>query len=209
MNNNVLEQVSNFPYLGLILDPELKFVEHRKATVNNVRSRLHQHIRVRGYVEDVVALDVYKTMVLPTLDYVDYIWDRDNLGENRELQLIQNKALRVIYNVKLGKNPEFNTVQLHKKGNCQELNTRRDMHLLFYAFSLAKNPNNVDNRNIPTRRHMGKRLVVPRSLKPIVLRSAFYRAVTRWNQLKALYTNIEDLSAFKISIKNNYDTCFM
>ena len=42
-------------------------------------------------------------MVLPTLDYVDYIWDRDNLGENRELQLIQNKALHVVFHVKLGK----------------------------------------------------------------------------------------------------------
>ena len=190
----------------MTLDPELKFIEHRKNTVSSIRTRLFQHIRVRDYVDEATALDVYKTMVLPTFDYVDYIWDRDNLGENRELQLIQNKALRVVFNVKLGKNPEFNTQQLHEKGKCQDLNVRRDMHLLFYAFTLAQADSNLDKRNIPTRRNLGKRLLVPRSLKPIVIRSAFYRAVMRWNQLKAEYTEIEDLCSFKISIKKNYDT---
>ena len=38
LNNNILEQVSSFPYLGLILDPELKFIEHRKSTVSNIRT---------------------------------------------------------------------------------------------------------------------------------------------------------------------------
>ena len=143
------------------------------------------------------------------MDYVDYIWDRDNLGENRELQLIQNKALWGVYKIKLGKNPEFNTQQLHEKAKCQDLDNRRDMHLLFYAFTLAQVNSNLDKRNIPTRRNMGRRLLVPRSLKPIVLRSAYYRAVIRWNQLKAEYTEIEDLNGFKISIKKNYKTCFM
>ena len=33
-------------------------------------------------------------MVLPSFDYVDFVWDRDNVGENKEL-LILNKALKV------------------------------------------------------------------------------------------------------------------
>ena len=60
----------------------------------------------------------------------------------------------------------------------------------------------------PTRRNVGKRLIVPRSFKPIV-RSSFYRAIQRWNMLKAEYTLIDNLNSFKIAIKNNYDTCFM
>ena len=70
--------------------------------------------------------------------HVDYVWDRDNCGENRELQLIQNKALGVVYNVKLGKNPHFNTELLHEESNYLKLDVRRDMHLLFYAFSLPR-----------------------------------------------------------------------
>ena len=61
-------------------------MSHRKNTVNNVRHKIVQLGRVRNYVEEDTALEVYKSMVLPSLDYVDYVWDRDNKGENQELQ---------------------------------------------------------------------------------------------------------------------------
>ena len=64
------------------------------------------------------ALCMYKTMVLPALDYVDYIWDCDNKGESQELQYIQNKYLRVAYKVKLGKNPLYTTNAMHEMSKC-------------------------------------------------------------------------------------------
>ena len=106
-------------------------------------------------------------MVLPAFDYVDYVWDRGNKGENWELQLIQNKALRIIYKVKLEANPLYNTDQLHAKSKCFYLNVRRDIHLLSYAYILAQSPDKFDQRNIPTRRNVGKRLIPLRSFKPI------------------------------------------
>ena len=51
-------------------------------------------------------------------------------GENYELQLIQNKALRSVYKVRLEKNPKFTTDQLHEKSRCQKLCDRRDLHLV-------------------------------------------------------------------------------
>ena len=107
LNNVILEQVDVFPYLGLSLDPQLKFITHRKNTVNNIRHEIVQLGRVRNYVEEDTALDVYKTMVLPTLDYADYVWDRDNKGENQDLQFLQNIALRIVYKVKLEKKPRL------------------------------------------------------------------------------------------------------
>ena len=71
---------------------------------NHTRHRVYQLARVRNYGSEEATLDVFHSMVLPAFDYVDYVWDRDNLGENRELQLIQNKALCVVYKVKLEAN---------------------------------------------------------------------------------------------------------
>ena len=122
---------------------------------------------------------------------------------------MQNKCLRLIYKVKLEAHPTFNTDQLHVKGCCKPLDIRRDMHLLSYAFSLKNNLLYIDDRNLPTRQNLGVRLKIPRTLKPLVLRSSHYRAIMRWNELLPLYTNIEDLDTFKISIKNNYNNCFM
>ena len=103
----------------------------------------------------------------------------------------------------------MNTQQLHAESQCLMLNDRRDMHLLFYAFTLAQIDKHIDKRAIPTRMHVGKRLIIPRSLKPIVIRSALYRGISRWNLLKAPYTNIETLWEFKKAIKRDYPRCFM
>ena len=89
------------------------------------------------------------------------------------------------------------------------LHVRRDIHLLYYAFTLKGQPKLIDNRNLPTRFYQGIRFIVPRSQKPIVLRSCFYRAIQRWNSLKPLYTLIDSLADFKIAIKKDYTHCFM
>ena len=98
---------------------------------------------------------------------------------------------------------------MHVKSKCKPLLDRRATHLLFYAFRLAKNDCHIDHRNLPTRQNVGLRLKVPRSLKPIVLRSALYRAISLWNKLKPQYTLIDDLNSFKIAIKKDFTTCFM
>ena len=109
----------------------------------------------------------------------------------------------MVYGVKLEAHPKYNTARLHVLGECKELVKRRDLHLLFYAFTLKSLDKLIDKRGLPTRRNQGIRFLVPRSLEPIVLRSAFYRAITRWNMLKAAYTLIDDIKSFKIQVKTN------
>ena len=209
MNGTILERVYNFTYLGLTLDPELKFIEHRKSTVRNIRNKVIQASRARIFIDIPAALTMYKTMILPSFDYVDYVWDRCNIGESNELQYLQNKGLRSVYKVKLEAHPLYNTVQMHVKSECMYLKDRRDIHLIFYAFTLKSQPRLIDSRFLPTRNNQGIRLKVPRSFKPIVLRSCLYRAIIRWNMLKPYYTLIDSLSDFKIAIKTDYNHCFM
>ena len=209
LNGAILEKVDSFTYLGLTLDPELKFIQHRVNTVRNIRNKIVQSARARVFINIPTSLTIYKTMTLPSFDYVDYVWDRGNIGESTELQSLQNKALRMVYKVKLEAHPLYNTVQLHEKSECLFLHVRRDIHLLFYAFTLKSQPRLIDNRNLPTRNNQGIRLKVPRSFKPIVLRSCFYRAIIKWNSLKPLYTLIESLPDFKVAIKRDYNDCFI
>ena len=209
MNNVILERVYEFKYLGLLLEPSLTFVNHRKNVYNNIKYKLHQLAKVRDHIDTDTALTIYKSMVLPTFDYVDYIWDRDNKGENTELQLLQNKGLRTVYKVRLEQHPAKTTEQMHREGNIMLLEKRRDIHLLFYAFALSRMPTYIDDRDINTRIHIGKRLIMPRSQKPMVFHSALYRAIERWNCLRPAFTLIEDLDEFKVIIKKDYPTCFV
>ena len=59
-NNIEIERVQSFPYLGLTLDPEMKFIEHRKNVVTTLRHKTHQLAKIRHYVEEDTALVIYK-----------------------------------------------------------------------------------------------------------------------------------------------------
>ena len=85
LNNVVLECVNTFPYLGLTPDPELKFIDHRKSVVTNIRHKVYQLGCIRNYVDEIVTLEVFRSMVISAFDCVDYVWDRGNIGENWEL----------------------------------------------------------------------------------------------------------------------------
>ena len=92
---------------------------------------------------------------------------------------------------------------------CQNAHGQESNSPAFYAFRLAQMECHIDNRNLPKRQNPGIRLKVPRSMKPIVLRSALYRAITLCNTLKPQYTLFDDMNSFKIAIKRDFTTCFM
>ena len=91
--------------------------------------------------------------------------------------MIQNRALRIAFLVKLEENSLMTTIQIQAESKCTDLDIRRDLHLLSYAYLLSKCENLVGNRNIPTRFHRGIRLLTPNSQKPIVIKSAFYQCL--------------------------------
>ena len=82
------------------------------------------------------SVAIYKSTILPHMDYADVLYDENSKESLKQLQLVQNKALRLAYNVRLGPNPKFNTTQLHTKAKLKPLKERRIIHLLQYAFHL-------------------------------------------------------------------------
>ena len=153
------------------------------------------------------TLTVYKTMI-PHFDYGDYIWFDSTVENMNQFQLLQNKALRTVYKIKLGPNPALNTDQLHTKAKCHKLRKRCDMHTLFFAFTLKANPNLVDRRNIPTRHQLGSRLIF-QPVKNLVYSNGYiHRAILYWNHLRINYVNIDDIETFKCIIKQDFPNCF-
>ena len=56
LNGVVIERVKEFKYLGLTIDPDMKFVSHRKNVSNNLRNKIHQLTKIRSFVEKDIAL---------------------------------------------------------------------------------------------------------------------------------------------------------
>ena len=161
IQKETVEIVPKFKYLGLILDSKLSFQPHRADLIRRVQHKLYFLAKIRCYLTTYAALLIYKTTILPLLEYADYIYNPETKYEENKLQLLQNKALRIVYKVQLGRDRTTRSNELHSRANIIHLKDSRKQHLLHYAFDLSQNPGNRDMRPIRTRLHDGIRLLIP------------------------------------------------
>ena len=70
---NILKQVKNFNYLGIIIDHDLSFKAHCSKVRSMAYSRFYQLCNIKINIDELLSLRVYKTMILPVFDYCDYI----------------------------------------------------------------------------------------------------------------------------------------
>ena len=97
--DTVLEHVNKFKYLGIWLDSNLNFTEY----VLYLKLKLYAKIKLLGRVcmllNYKMALPIYKTLILPVLDYCDFIYYGISARDQETLQRLQNCAVRAILQV--------------------------------------------------------------------------------------------------------------
>ena len=130
-----MEQVQSFKYLGIILEPALTFDDH----IHYLKGKLYAKIKllgqVRGLLDRSTALMVYKTLILPVMDYCDFIY-LGTIAQNREtLQKLQNCAFRSI----LGVDNLARTKDMHASLNMDMLDSRREKHAAIEVFKYLNN----------------------------------------------------------------------
>lgn len=95
-NNNELDYVDSYKYLGMTIDSWLTFTQHLNNTLKTVSFRVMQLKRIRSSISHKIALQLYKCMILPILDYADIFYHNKNVSLLAKLQIIQNRCVRII-----------------------------------------------------------------------------------------------------------------
>ena len=93
LNGKLLKHVVSYKYLGVTLDEKLNFSIHIRNMIKNLRFKSILLYRVRGYMSSEVLLKVYKSHVIPVIDYCDILYAGAGVGILDELQRVQNKCL--------------------------------------------------------------------------------------------------------------------
>ena len=189
-----IRQVPSFKYLGLTLDPTLNFGQHMSTIIKNVQHKIHLLGKVKRYLHDDVAVKIYKTMVLPYLDYADVIFCKTNSSQLDKLQRLQNRCLRLC----LGKDRMFDTNRAHKEANVPFLADRRNAHTLNFMYQRSgKRPDLLNRREIRTRAHDAPLFdtAIPRC--EAFKRSVGYHGTVAWNNLPPDIRNISPYPHFK------------
>lgn len=126
LNGLSLEFVSSYVYLGVTLDQELSFKPHISKMAGICVEKIFTLSKIRKFISLEVALKLYKSLILPIIDYGDVLYIGAPKSEVRKVQMLQNRALRI---VKLA--TRYSSVtELHKAFSVLPLYMRRENNLL-------------------------------------------------------------------------------
>ena len=148
---------------------------------------------------------LYNALIRPLFDFADTIWgDRDNITLMHDLQVLQNKAAKVILDLPnyasstdalktLGWPTLFQDCLVHRY-----ITTFKYIHgLVDHNFNILRNS---DIHSYNTRRRTDFRL--PLAKRNYGKQRRFYQCTKEWNILDASFKGINSLLLFKQNIKS-------
>ena len=116
-----LNRVSEYKYFGVVLDMSLTWNAHIDYMIANVKKRVSMLGRITKNINMYTAGTIYRSFVLPILDYCDTVWNRCGSVNADKLEKLQRRAARII--MRLGssdKAPDYlGYVTLEKRRESQ------------------------------------------------------------------------------------------
>ena len=194
-----IQKVSTFKYLGFTLDATLNFKAHIADVIKKV---IHKRIlltRLMTFLNNDVALLIYKLMILPYFDYCDAIYDTACAGDLDKLQRLQNKCLKTCLNL----HKLCNTDIVHSQAKCALLAARRKTHVCNLMYKRKSREDLVDDRFIGTRQHDTLTFKINFPHNETFKRSVKFHGATTWNSLSHATRKITTYKAFKYRQKEN------
>ena len=92
-----IEEVSSFTYFGAVINKHLTWQDHIDYICNEINKKLGLFRRIKSCLPLEARLMFLNSYILPIFDYADIIWgDRGNVALIEQLQVLQNKAARII-----------------------------------------------------------------------------------------------------------------
>ena len=145
LNNTPLDTVEHYTYLGTALDHKLSGEQQVRRRHTN--SRLATLAKIRKNIDTKTTNPLYKTMVLPILEYNSAIYNFTTAQNSQKLQRIQNRAIRIITKT----DKTTSTTELQNKLKLQTLHRRWQNRLLTLMHIRSRNPTHTQTAHRTTR----------------------------------------------------------
>lgn len=198
VNNHTVEEVSNYPFLGLTLDNTMSWDAHINELKRKLSSISGVLRKVSSFLPQSALKALYFSLVHSRLIYLITVWGHASLSRLRELQVIQNRCLKTV----LRKPHLFPTRQLYDDPNNSFLPVRA-LHELQMLTHLWKNPSLGQSRM-----HVGRasrqegHFYLPMSRSEFGRKKIKFIGCKIFNALPRSCKNATTLSSFKRSLKS-------
>ena len=139
INNELLQMVPTYKYLGVNLDQTLNFNYHLEYLISNISFKLYIFSEVRRFMNEKCALTVYKTMLIPFFDYSDIVFMFSGQNELKKLNRLHIIGMKI----SLNRGYLMEEKDLFIICNVSLLNIRRKVHLRNFMFKIKKVEKNL------------------------------------------------------------------
>lgn len=203
----VIEKVSNFKYLGLVLDSTLSWGDHIDYVQKKVSSLCGIMYRVSKFVPRNALMTFYHGCIHSHFQYLNIVWGHACKTKVRKLQVLQNRCLKIIYNLPL----LHPTLQLYTNASHNILPIRGlcTLQSCLYVYDVIKNQNMHHNLILPVTNHQhntryANNLIRSRTFTNLgQMRISFY-GPSVYNILPENLKNINNRLLFKTKLKQHY-----
>ena len=224
LNDHILKEVDNNPYLGVILSKDLKWSTHIDQICKKGSSTLGFVQRNLKSCPKECKKTAYVALVRSTLEYGAVVWDPHLEKDITKIEKIQRKAARFIKSDYKSRNPGCVTDMLNDL-NLPTLQERRKDKRLSFLYNIglqkgkvpainpqeyltpikskrqikAKSYSDYETQNI-VKRHQNlnnKCFQLPKSSNSAYKNSFFPRTISEWNELSDSVVNAPSIETFK------------
>lgn len=132
-----LELVNNYKYLGLLFNSQLTFQEQTHKTLGMVASKINALHYLKRYVNWKILLTIYKTTILPIMEYSNFTYPLIAKNLILKKQRLQNRALKIVFSHE----PDLSIEDMHINSKLTSLSQRADKQILLMMYKRSLSPN--------------------------------------------------------------------
>ena len=201
-----ISRVKEAKSLGMVIDDSLSWNKHAEETCKKISCGIGMLKRLRPFINQSTAVDIYKSLIEPHFDYCSGVWYGTSKTMCDRLQKLQNRAARVITKSDIDKS----ATSLRKLLNWDDVDSRRKKQL---AISMYKSIHGlcpsyikdmfVSRSLVHDLRNMKHKLSLPKPRTDYLKKSFSYCGAEVWNSLPPEIRGAKSLSLFKKKINQH------
>ena len=91
-DDSILSTVHHYEYLGFLLDDRLSINDYLDVVWKKNPSKLGILSEIRRFISEKTAVRIYKTMIRPHLDYIDFVVDSGSSDRVQKLDRLKKNS---------------------------------------------------------------------------------------------------------------------
>ena len=205
IENKLLNRVENVKFLGIHIDHKLDWGTHIQKCKNKILSGLYALRNVRNLLLHSHMKSLYYTLIHPHITYGTMLWGSAKKIHLKKIQVLQNKAIRVLTNTKynesalplykLTKILPLNDIYQFQLALCMyQLNNKQLSRPLQALFTI-----NIDIHSYNTRHHLDPHITKRRT--QMIIKSFLHKIPEFWYILPRDVKKVKSVCTFKSRMK--------